>query len=168
MVGQAKTLVQLGLTAISGRDLQVTGLAVDSRQVRPGTLFAALPGTKVHGASFIPAALAAGAGAILTDAAGARLAGDDLAASDVALIVAEDPRQALLQRRPGRAGERLVRAVGLIGGPLERSRARDLLEPEERVGGFGGDLVRRHPVSLGLDGATFALGEPLALAAIEC
>jgi UDP-N-acetylmuramoyl-L-alanyl-D-glutamate--2,6-diaminopimelate ligase len=94
-VGQAKTLVQLGLTATAGREVPVTGLAVDSRKVQPGTLFAALPGTKVHGASFIPAALAAGAGAILTDAAGARLAADDLAAAGVALIVAQDPRQAL-------------------------------------------------------------------------
>ena len=95
MVAQAKTLAELGLTATAGRAVAVTGLAVDSRQVRPGVLFAALPGTRVHGATFVPAALAAGAGAILTDAAGARLAGDDLTASNVALVVAEDPRQAL-------------------------------------------------------------------------
>jgi UDP-N-acetylmuramoyl-L-alanyl-D-glutamate--2,6-diaminopimelate ligase len=94
-VGQAKSLAQLGLTAKSGRDAQITGLAVDSREVRAGTLFAALPGTRVHGASFIPTALAQGATAILTDAEGARLAADTLAASDAALVVVEDPRQAL-------------------------------------------------------------------------
>jgi UDP-N-acetylmuramoyl-L-alanyl-D-glutamate--2,6-diaminopimelate ligase len=94
-VGQAKSLAQLGLTAKSGRDAQITGLAVDSREVRAGTLFAALPGTRVHGASFIPTALAQGATAILTDAEGARLAADKLAASDAALVVVEDPRQAL-------------------------------------------------------------------------
>jgi UDP-N-acetylmuramoyl-L-alanyl-D-glutamate--2,6-diaminopimelate ligase len=88
-------LAQLGLTAKSGRDAQVTGLAVDSREVRAGTLFAALPGTRVHGASFIPTALAQGAAAILTDAEGARLAADALAAADAALVVVEDPRQAL-------------------------------------------------------------------------
>jgi UDP-N-acetylmuramoyl-L-alanyl-D-glutamate--2,6-diaminopimelate ligase len=58
-------------------------------------LFAALPGTKVHGATFIPAALEQGAAAILTDAAGARLAAEVLADSDAALVVAEDPRAAL-------------------------------------------------------------------------
>ncbi|MDG1130719.1 UDP-N-acetylmuramoyl-L-alanyl-D-glutamate--2,6-diaminopimelate ligase [Rhodobacteraceae bacterium EhC02] len=94
-MGQAKSLAQLGLTAKSGRDAQITGLAVDSREVRAGTLFAALPGTRVHGASFIPTALAQGATAILTDAEGARLAADKLAASDAALVVVEDPRQAL-------------------------------------------------------------------------
>ena len=94
-MGQAKSLAQLGLTAKSGRDAQITGLAVDSREVRAGTLFAALPGTRVHGASFIPTALEQGAVAILTDAEGARLAADALAAADAALVVVEDPRQAL-------------------------------------------------------------------------
>ena len=94
-MGQAKTLAQLGLTAKSGREARVTGLAVDSRQVKAGTLFAALPGTKVHGGTFIQYALRAGATAILTDAEGARLAATELAASDAALVVAEDPRQAL-------------------------------------------------------------------------
>ncbi|MEE4348294.1 MAG: UDP-N-acetylmuramoyl-L-alanyl-D-glutamate--2,6-diaminopimelate ligase, partial [Paracoccaceae bacterium] len=94
-MGQAKTLAQLGLTAKSGREARVTGLAVDSRQVKAGTLFAALPGTKVHGGTFIQYALRAGATAILTDAEGARIAATELAASDAALVVAEDPRQAL-------------------------------------------------------------------------
>ena len=74
---------------------RITGLAVDSRQVKEGYLFAALPGTRVHGASFIQYALRMGAVAILTDAAGARIAEADLAAHEAALIVAEDPRQAL-------------------------------------------------------------------------
>jgi UDP-N-acetylmuramoyl-L-alanyl-D-glutamate--2,6-diaminopimelate ligase len=58
-------------------------------------LFAALPGTAVHGAKFVPAALEQGAAAVLTDAAGARMAAEVLADSDVALVVAEDPRAAL-------------------------------------------------------------------------
>ncbi len=60
-----------------------------------GTLFAAMPGTKVHGATFIETAIARGAVAVLTDAEGARMAAQVLAASNVALIVAEDPRQTL-------------------------------------------------------------------------
>ena len=39
----------------------------DSRQVRPGTAFAAIPGTAVDGHDFIPAALAAGASLIVME-----------------------------------------------------------------------------------------------------
>ncbi|MEM1431159.1 MAG: UDP-N-acetylmuramoyl-L-alanyl-D-glutamate--2,6-diaminopimelate ligase [Pseudomonadota bacterium] len=90
-----KTLSDLGLAAASAQEASVAGLAVDNRQVKPGYLFAALPGTNLHGASFIPAALEAGAAAILTDAAGARQAETVLAGSSVAVVVVEDPRAAL-------------------------------------------------------------------------
>lgn len=92
---QVKTLSQMGLTARGGREARITGLSVDSRDVKDGHLFAALPGTRVHGGEFIQYALRMGAGAILTDAAGARIAAEELAASDAALIVSEDPRQVL-------------------------------------------------------------------------
>jgi len=80
---------------MAGRNAQVTGLAVDSRAVGAGMLFAALPGVRLHGASFIDTALEHGAAAILTDAEGARLARAALDASDAALVIAEDPRQTL-------------------------------------------------------------------------
>jgi UDP-N-acetylmuramoyl-L-alanyl-D-glutamate--2,6-diaminopimelate ligase len=95
VAGQIRTLAELGLTAMAGRQVEVTGLAVDSRAVRDGMLFAALPGVRAHGASFIPMALSQGARAVLTDPEGARLARDALAADDAALVVAEDPRQTL-------------------------------------------------------------------------
>ncbi|WP_093038931.1 UDP-N-acetylmuramoyl-L-alanyl-D-glutamate--2,6-diaminopimelate ligase [Roseovarius azorensis] len=94
-MGQIRSLAELGLTAQAGRHAQVTGLAVDSREVRDGYLFAALPGTRLHGAEFISYALRQGAGAVLTDAEGLRIAREDLEQSDAALIVAEDPRQTL-------------------------------------------------------------------------
>ena len=46
----------------------VSGLTADSRKVRPGSVFVALPGTKADGAAFIPQALAAGAMAIVGEA----------------------------------------------------------------------------------------------------
>jgi UDP-N-acetylmuramoyl-L-alanyl-D-glutamate--2,6-diaminopimelate ligase len=95
MAARAIRVSDLGLTARAGRDPALSGLTVDSRAVRAGMLFAALPGTSVHGATFIPAALDQGAAAILTDAAGARMAAEIMADSDVALVVAEDPRAAL-------------------------------------------------------------------------
>src|SRR5690606_11282931 len=89
------TLSRLGLTALGGRDAPVTGIAVDSRLVREGNLFAALPGTRVHGAEFVPVALRQGAGSILTDRAGAELAREVTAKVKVPVVVCEDPRAVL-------------------------------------------------------------------------
>ena len=91
----AKRLSQLALTARGGRDPEITGLSVDSREVKPGHLFAALPGTRLHGGEFIQYALRMGAAAILTDSEGAGIAAAELAASSAALIVTDEPRQAL-------------------------------------------------------------------------
>ncbi|MDF1854391.1 UDP-N-acetylmuramoyl-L-alanyl-D-glutamate--2,6-diaminopimelate ligase [Pseudooceanicola sp.] len=93
--GKTATLDQLGLTAIGGAMREINALCVDSRAVEPGNLFAALPGTQVHGARFIPQALKSGAAAILTDAEGARMHVALLRASGAALVIAEDPRQVL-------------------------------------------------------------------------
>jgi UDP-N-acetylmuramoyl-L-alanyl-D-glutamate--2,6-diaminopimelate ligase len=95
MAARATRLSDLGLTARAGRDPALSGLTADSRAVRAGMLFAALPGSAVHGATFIGAALEQGAAAVLTDATGAKLAAEALAETDVALVVAEDPRAAL-------------------------------------------------------------------------
>jgi len=67
-------------------DPVITGVTADSRQVRPGFLFTALPGSKVDGRAFIPAALKAGAAAIL--------APEDVRSSQVPVVHAYDPRRA--------------------------------------------------------------------------
>jgi len=90
-----RTLNELGLRARGGANPRLTGLTVDSRAVREGFLFAALPGSNVHGAAFIGKALAQGAAAVLTDPAGAALAAEQLAGSKAALVLAEDAREAL-------------------------------------------------------------------------
>lgn len=95
MGNQVKSLAALGLTAQNGQEARITGLSVDSRSVKQGHLFAALPGSRIHGGEFIPFALRLGAGAILTDREGAQIAKSELADSEVAVILAEDPRQAL-------------------------------------------------------------------------
>lgn len=43
---------------------EVSGLAIDSRSVKPGDLFLALPGETVDGRKFIDSAIAAGAAAV--------------------------------------------------------------------------------------------------------
>ena len=90
-----RTLNELGLRARGGANPRLIGLTVDSRAVRDGFLFAALPGSNVHGAAFIGKALAQGAVAVLTDPAGAALAAEQLAGSKAALVLAEDAREAL-------------------------------------------------------------------------
>jgi len=92
---RAQPLSHLGMSARGGRDPVVTGITADSRAVRAGFLFAALPGSALHGASYIATAIEAGAAAILTDALGASLAQVALSGAPVALVVAQDPREAL-------------------------------------------------------------------------
>ncbi|WP_299854236.1 UDP-N-acetylmuramoyl-L-alanyl-D-glutamate--2,6-diaminopimelate ligase [uncultured Roseobacter sp.] len=95
MSADIKSLSSLGLTAKAGRNPTITGLAVDSRDVEEGFLFAAMPGVKMHGGEFIQYALRMGAAAILTDATGAEIARDVLAESDAAIVVTTEPREAL-------------------------------------------------------------------------
>jgi len=68
--------------------VDVKGLAVDSRAVKPGDLFFALAGSKTDGSRFIDAAIAAGAVAI---------AGDHAPQGDarVPFVVTPNPRRAL-------------------------------------------------------------------------
>jgi len=57
-------------TGAAGQDVpgdpDISGLTADSREVKPGYLFAALPGATLDGARFVPDALHAGAAAVLT------------------------------------------------------------------------------------------------------
>ena len=69
----------------------VTGVTLDSRAVRPGDLYAALPGTRTHGAAYCDQAVAAGAVAILTDPDGR----DRAARTGVPVFVVADPRDRL-------------------------------------------------------------------------
>jgi UDP-N-acetylmuramoyl-L-alanyl-D-glutamate--2,6-diaminopimelate ligase len=47
--------------------LELSGIAADSRKIKPGDLFVAVPGTKSDGLSFVPQALAAGAAAVMAE-----------------------------------------------------------------------------------------------------
>lgn len=92
---EIRTLADLGLHSAGGQDVEITGISVDSRDVKAGYLFAAMPGVRVHGGEFIQYALRQKAGAILTDKAGAMIAADEISAAGVPVVIAEDPRQTL-------------------------------------------------------------------------
>ncbi len=95
-----------GLPAPQG-DVAVSGLSFDSRRVKSGDLYLALPGARAHGASFASQAAANGAVAILTDAEGAELAAD----SALPVLVAADPRRAMA-----------LAAVAFFGHPADSLR----------------------------------------------
>ena len=71
--------------------LEVTGITADSRAVRPGMVFAALPGMRADGRGFIADAVARGAAAVLAPEGTVWPA----EASPRPLITSPDPRRAL-------------------------------------------------------------------------
>src|SRR5260370_39177532 len=72
----------------------ISGLTADSRAVRPGYLFAALPGSKLDGRRFIDDAVTRGASAILTDD-DADLAALRTRQPPVAVVIDANPRRRL-------------------------------------------------------------------------
>ncbi len=78
-------------TLVEAADTDVSGLAYDSRAVRPGFLFVAVPGERFDGHEFIVTALGAGAAAAVVQADRA----GDFAALGVPLLVVPDARAAL-------------------------------------------------------------------------
>lgn len=86
--------------------VEVTGITHDSRAVRPGDLYAALPGARLHGADFVTQAAGLGAVAVLTDPTGAERA----AATGLPVLVVDDPR--------GRMGELAATIYGHPGHDL--------------------------------------------------
>ena len=83
------SLQSLGLALDAQGQIEITGLALDNRNIKSGDLFAALPGSAVHGARFAQAAMDAGAVAVLTDTAGmAEISGVD----PKKIVIADDVR----------------------------------------------------------------------------
>mgnify|MGYP000865991882 CR=1 FL=1 len=74
------------VSAKVSQDPEITGVTADSRKVKPGFLFAALPGSTVDGRRFISGAIEAGAAAVL--------APDDVVGLAVPVVHAADPRRA--------------------------------------------------------------------------
>ncbi|MDO4606582.1 MAG: UDP-N-acetylmuramoyl-L-alanyl-D-glutamate--2,6-diaminopimelate ligase [Bowdeniella nasicola] len=94
----------IGAEVRGGGHASITGVSVDSSDIRPGEVFIAIPGFRTHGARFANVAVEAGAAAIITDDAGAEQIGQ----VTVPVLVVADPRavvgqvSALLYRQPCR------------------------------------------------------------------
>ena len=90
-----------------------TGITHDSRAVRPGDIYAALPGARFHGADFASQAASLGAVAVLTDPAGRERA----AATGLPVLTVPDPRArmgALAATLYGEPGRDLLQ-IGITG-----------------------------------------------------
>lgn len=91
------------------RNLEVEGITFDSRQVRAGSIFVAVPGTQQDGRDFAPQAIENGAVAIVVE--------EPISRDDVVQIVVPNARQALawlasaFHGYPGRR----MRVVGVTG-----------------------------------------------------
>ncbi|MDO5676541.1 MAG: UDP-N-acetylmuramoyl-L-alanyl-D-glutamate--2,6-diaminopimelate ligase [Propionibacteriaceae bacterium] len=78
----------LGLVGDTSSFAPITGITLSSRDVQPGWLYVALPGTKRHGAEFAQPAVESGAAAVLTDEEGAAIVGG----LKIPVVVADDVR----------------------------------------------------------------------------
>jgi UDP-N-acetylmuramoyl-L-alanyl-D-glutamate--2,6-diaminopimelate ligase len=81
--------MRLGALTGDGDETRVTGFAIDHRKVAPGTVFGAFRGTMFDGEDFIPAAVAAGAVAVV--------ARPEAKVEGAVHIAAAEPRRAFAQ-----------------------------------------------------------------------
>jgi len=95
------TLEGLGLTRLRHAGpppdpaAPVTGLAVDSREVKPGFVFVAVPGTRLDGASFACYAVRQGAAAVVITPEGLETALADIGELPVPFLIRDRPRAEL-------------------------------------------------------------------------
>jgi UDP-N-acetylmuramoyl-tripeptide--D-alanyl-D-alanine ligase len=124
-------------------DVVVDGVAIDSRELRAGQLFAAVQGAR-DGHDFVPAAVAAGAGAVLVERP---IAG-------VACVVVPSVPMALT-RLGGMSRRRLPDRVIGITGSVGKTTCKDLLASV---------LARRFATAASVRSFNNELGVPLTLA----
>jgi UDP-N-acetylmuramoyl-L-alanyl-D-glutamate--2,6-diaminopimelate ligase len=102
----------LPVEGTTSRDVEVTGISSDSRQVKPGVVFFALAGSKADGAAYAADAAKRGAAAVVTSK------GSAVSGLSVPVLSVEDPRLALAlsaARFFGKQPETMVAVTGTAG-----------------------------------------------------
>jgi UDP-N-acetylmuramoyl-L-alanyl-D-glutamate--2,6-diaminopimelate ligase len=97
--------------------VDVTGLTADSRQVQPGFLFAALPGTRADGRAYIADAVRRGAAVVLAQA-GTAPPPVDTTTTPIILLLDENPRRRfalMVARFYGRQPDTVAAVTGTNG-----------------------------------------------------
>ena len=85
---------RFGLESDSG-DVLMTGISMNTGDLRQGDLFVAMPGLKTHGARFAGKAAELGAVAVVTDAAGKNMIQAENPGFGLPIVILENPRQRL-------------------------------------------------------------------------
>jgi UDP-N-acetylmuramoyl-L-alanyl-D-glutamate--2,6-diaminopimelate ligase len=119
-------------------DVQVRGVTLASAEVRPGDLYAALPGARTHGIQYVADAVSRGAVAVLTDPTGR----DAAVATGLPVCVVADPRAglgAVADRVYGAPSGRLT-VIGITGTNGKTTTAY-LVEAGLAAAGLGTGLI---------------------------
>ncbi len=94
---------------------RITGIAVDSREVKDGFVFVAIPGTALDGADFIQFAVRQGAAAVVATPEGVEIARRDIGGLPVPFFVTERPRAWLARLAAAFWGRQPEVVVGVTG-----------------------------------------------------
>ena len=92
--------------------VSLTGISMNTNDLRAGDLFVAMPGLKTHGANFIAKAVEAGAVAVVTDVAGRAIIDELVPAFALPVLLLEQPRT--------RLGELAAFVYGNVAGNLPK------------------------------------------------
>lgn len=103
-------LIGADMTVTGATDVVISGLTADSRSVRDGMLFAALPGAQADGRAFVPQAIAAGAIAILAPEGSALTVPEG-----VTLVTSPQPRRAFARMAAFFHGRQPTTVVAVTG-----------------------------------------------------
>ena len=151
-LGELVARAAIALPAGADPELDLAGVTADSRAVRPGMVFAALPGARADGRAFIAEAVARGAAAVLAPEGTAWPEG----VPAVPLLAAPDARRALALMAAAQAGAQphcVVAVTGTNGKTSTVDFWRQIMEGAgERAASLG---------TLGLVAAGFAPGPSL-------
>ena len=104
-------LQRAGVAAAPGLPASLTGISADSRTIRPGMLYAALPGTRLDGRAFIADAVARGAAAVLAPDGTEWPEG----VPAVPLLIDREPRRALARLAAAQAGAQPAQVIAVTG-----------------------------------------------------
>lgn len=126
-------------------DVELTGVSMNTSDVRQGDIFFAMPGLKTHGAKFASQAIAEGAAAIATDTEGI----DFLRPVEVPVIVVESPRLRLGEAARfvyGNSLDEMPRMYGVTGTNGKTSTVHFLSAIFRQIGAVPGmsSSVERH------------------------
>jgi UDP-N-acetylmuramoyl-L-alanyl-D-glutamate--2,6-diaminopimelate ligase len=121
-------------SGVPAPDLSIADLTLDSREVREGGAFVALPGTRTHGASFVPQAIERGAKVILWEPTeGASLPALPEGIAAIAVPALSVRLGAIADRFFGEPSS-AVRAIGVTGTNGKTTTAHVIAEALQRLG----------------------------------